>query len=117
MLDLIGSAFMIAGALFVALSGIGLVRFPDVYSRANAVTKAATLGLVSMMLGVFCFMPGWGTGAVLALAIGLQLFTTPLGGFALGWAAIRQRSPIDPSVVFDDTDKLPRKSERDIDAE
>ena len=35
----------VAGAVFVLLAGVGALRFPDVYARMHAATKASTLGI------------------------------------------------------------------------
>ena len=45
-------ALAICGGLFLAIAGIGVVRMPDLYSRMQAATKAATLGVGCMLLGV-----------------------------------------------------------------
>ena len=46
---LVGLAAL-AGAAFVLLAGIGVLRFPDVYARMHAATKATTLGIA--LIGV-----------------------------------------------------------------
>lgn len=48
-----GLCFAVGGFFFVA-GTVGLLRFPDVYSRLHAVTKADTLGFGLVMLGL-CF--------------------------------------------------------------
>ena len=40
------------GAAFLLLAGIGVVRLPDLYCRASATTKAATLGLGCLLAAV-----------------------------------------------------------------
>jgi multicomponent Na+:H+ antiporter subunit G len=50
----LGLVFFIAGTL-------GLLRFPDIFSRLHALTKADNLGLGFLILG-FCFFEGEGTG-------------------------------------------------------
>ena len=36
---------VLIGAIFVLLAGVGVLRFPDVYARIHAATKASTLGI------------------------------------------------------------------------
>lgn len=43
---------LLAGAFFFLAGTVGLLRFPDVYSRLHAVTKADTLGLGLMVAGL-----------------------------------------------------------------
>lgn len=53
----IGGVVLGAGVLLVAAGAVGLVRLPDVYNRTNAVTKAAGLGIVAILVGVAILVP------------------------------------------------------------
>ena len=48
----VGDLFVALGVFLIGVAAIGLLRLPDVYNRANAVAKAASLGLVLVLLGV-----------------------------------------------------------------
>jgi multicomponent Na+:H+ antiporter subunit G len=43
------------GTFFGSLSAIGFIRLPDVYNRAHALAKSATLGVLFVLLGTFLF--------------------------------------------------------------
>lgn len=43
--------FVMLGALISAFAAIGLIRLKDVYSRAHAAGKAATLGAMFLLFG------------------------------------------------------------------
>jgi len=45
LLDLASTALLLIGGAFFFAGTIGLLRFPDVYSRLHALTKADNLGL------------------------------------------------------------------------
>lgn len=46
--------FLIAsGLVFIVVSAIGLLRLPDLYTRAHAASKSSTLGVMCILLGVF----------------------------------------------------------------
>jgi multicomponent Na+:H+ antiporter subunit G len=45
-------ALMLAGAGFFLAGTLGLIRFPDVYTRIHALTKADNLGLGLIVLGL-----------------------------------------------------------------
>nr|WP_275298302.1 monovalent cation/H(+) antiporter subunit G [Halomonas campisalis] len=47
-----GSALVLIGLPFFVAGSLGLVRFPDVYARLHALTKADTLGLGLICLGL-----------------------------------------------------------------
>ena len=44
--DLLAAVASIVGALFFVASPVGLLRFPDFFTRLHAPTKAATLGML-----------------------------------------------------------------------
>ena len=48
----ISASLLIVGAFFYAAGTLGLLRFPDVYSRLHALTKADNLGLGFVLLGL-----------------------------------------------------------------
>lgn len=48
----IGAAFTLAGVLFFVVGTIALLRFPDLYSRLHALTKADNLGLGLLIIGL-----------------------------------------------------------------
>lgn len=86
-LELLGGILLIAGAAFLLLGGLGLVRMPDVFNRIQAGTKATTLGTLLSLAGMACLRPDWG---VKLLLIGLFiLFTNPISSQVLARAAHR----------------------------
>jgi len=52
MKEIIAVLFMIFGAFFILVAGIGLLRFKDLYSRMHATTKATSFGLLLIIVGV-----------------------------------------------------------------
>lgn len=52
MIEWISAALLIVGAFFYAAGTLGLLRFPDVYSRLHALAKADNLGLGCLLLGL-----------------------------------------------------------------
>jgi multicomponent Na+:H+ antiporter subunit G len=51
-LEILAWVFMLAGMVFFATGALGLLRFPDLYSRLHAITKTDTLGLGLLILGL-----------------------------------------------------------------
>lgn len=98
----VGDVFVAVGVLLIGVAAIGLLRLPDVYNRANAVAKAASLGLVSVLLGVVVLAPGATAVLVLLVAIALQLFTVPIAGHEIGKAAFRSGAPLAPGTHCDE---------------
>ena len=50
--ELVGAALVVAGVPFFLAGTIGLLRFPDVYTRIHALSKADNLGLGLVCLGL-----------------------------------------------------------------
>ena len=49
--DVAGAVLAVAGVLFFLAGTLGLLRFPDIYTRIHALTKADNLGLGLICLG------------------------------------------------------------------
>ncbi|QVQ50688.1 monovalent cation/H(+) antiporter subunit G [Spiractinospora alimapuensis] len=90
------------GTAFMVTSAIALIRLDDVFTRINAVTKAATLGVILILIGSFLMMPGWDTAWKVVLAVLLQLITSPVGSFFVARAAYRSRSALSSSTCRDE---------------
>mgnify|MGYP001107045312 FL=1 len=51
-LDLFSIAAIAAGVVFYLAGTVGLLRFPDAYTRLHALTKADNLGLALVVIGL-----------------------------------------------------------------
>lgn len=100
---------IIIGLVFNGLGIIGLLRFPDIYTRMHATTKSTTFGSIFLCLGVIIYAIATLIGtadmqylmlilhtvvAVFALAI-----TNAVGAHALARAAHRSGQMPSPAVV------------------
>jgi multicomponent Na+:H+ antiporter subunit G len=52
MIDVASTALFVAGAFFFFAGTVGLLRFPDIYTRLHALTKADNLGLGFVAAGL-----------------------------------------------------------------
>ena len=84
MSQIIGSVFMILGALLTFLAGFGLVRLPTGLSRIHAAAKPASLGLALVAVGAGVASGSWGLVATGLLIAVLQFLTAPIAGHLLG---------------------------------
>ncbi|WP_347178054.1 monovalent cation/H(+) antiporter subunit G [Sporosarcina thermotolerans] len=80
---------IVVGIIFTIVTMIGILRLPDVYTRAHAASKSATLGVLSILLGVFLhFWLKEGHFSIqLLLGILFLFITSPVGGHLMGRAA------------------------------
>src|SRR5690625_3035912 len=88
---------LLIGTFFIVSSSIGIIRFPDVYTRLHAATKSPTLGVMSILIATFLFLYG-AKGIVsgkLLLAILFIVLTYPVCVNMLSYAThIRGVIPI-----------------------
>jgi multicomponent Na+:H+ antiporter subunit G len=54
-MDIIVTLFLLAGLLFFTGGAVGILRFPDFYSRLHPAGKLDTLGLLLSMIGLALF--------------------------------------------------------------
>ena len=87
MLDAVGWALVLAGVALTVLGGIGLIRFPDVFTRMHAATKPSTLGLLLVCLGAAAVLDEGGDRATLLLVGAFQLLTAPVAAHMVGRSA------------------------------
>ena len=57
--DYLSAALLIAGGVFFLAGTLGLLRFPDVYTRLHALTKADNVGLGLIIAGLAVQMESW----------------------------------------------------------
>ena len=65
--DYLSAALLIAGAIFFLAGTLGLLRFPDVYTRLHALTKADNVGLGLMVVGLSVQAGSWAVAGKLLL--------------------------------------------------
>ncbi|TCJ18422.1 monovalent cation/H(+) antiporter subunit G [Rubrobacter taiwanensis] len=72
-LNALSAALILAGAFFFLAGTVGLLRFPDVYTRLHALTKADNLGLGLVVLGLLLQVESLSEGVKLLVIWGLVL--------------------------------------------
>jgi len=77
------------GAVFLGVSCLGILRFPDFFTRAHAVGKSETLGSLLVLLGLVLYNGASLTSLKLLLILGIVAVTNPTSTHALTRAAIR----------------------------
>lgn len=84
---IVGGVMVVAGALIGLIGSIGVVRFPDFYTRLHPAGKTDTLAQGLVLLGVCVMAPDLFTALKLVLMSAILLITSPTGTFALARAA------------------------------
>ena len=87
-LDWLGGALIGIGALFAFTGGVGLLRFPDFFTRTHAAGITDTAGTGLILLGLL-LQSDWASGVRLVLILVFTLFTSPTAAHALAQSALR----------------------------
>jgi len=81
--------FLVLGGVLTLVAALGVLRMPDLFLRMHAATKAGTVGVASIAIGV---MIHFGTLTVISrgvLVIAFFLLTAPVAAHMIARAAYR----------------------------
>lgn len=102
--EFIGVLLILLGSIISVISAIGLIRFPDVYSRAHAATKTTTLAVLITLVGAFIYY-WFGEAFVsvrLILAIVFVFLTAPVSGHLILRASYRANVKMADTTIKDE---------------
>jgi multicomponent Na+:H+ antiporter subunit G len=100
--ELIVKALMLAGALSIAIAGIGILRLPDLFMRISAVTKSLTLGMGCLLLAVAIHFNDAAVSSRAFIVIVFFLLTSSVSAHMLGRAAYLARTPLWKKTFVDE---------------
>lgn len=90
------AVLVVLGTVIILISTFGILRLPDVYTRAHAATKASTLGLLCILGGTFIHFLH--THQLISIRLLLVIFfvflTAPVAGHMIIRAAHRASVPL-----------------------
>lgn len=95
-------ALMGIGALFMLLAGLGLLRMPDLFTRASAATKAATVGVGAMLLALAIHFGEAGVVIRALATVVFLLLTAPIAAHMIGRAAYFSGVPLYKGTKIND---------------
>ena len=85
----VACTLLVVGFFFVFTGALGIVRFPDFYTRLHAMGKTDTLGVALMVLGTAVLEGATLQGLKIVLIIFFVGLANPTATHALGRAAHR----------------------------
>lgn len=108
-LDVAGQVLVVLGALVFVTAALGVVRFPDAYTRISAVGTAGGAGIVLVVVGALLLQPGVSATIKVAVIVTLQLATSSIGTMAVARSAYLAGTPLRQNRYDDlDTEGAPR---------
>ena len=84
-----GIVLIAIGLAFDFFGCLGLVRFPDVYTRLQASAKCVTLGTCGILFGLFLFKGFTPTGIKALLCLLFIILTAPVSAHVLARGAYK----------------------------
>jgi multicomponent Na+:H+ antiporter subunit G len=94
-----GSIF--TGVLFIIIAGAGIIRLPDFYIRMSAITKAGTMGVGFILLGISIHFNDLTIAIKSFVIISFMLLTAPVAAHIISRAAYLQNVPFWERNLFD----------------
>jgi multicomponent Na+:H+ antiporter subunit G len=96
------SGLMITGGAFLFLAAIGILRMPDLYSRIQAATKAATLGVGCIIIALAFHFTDLGITVRALLVVAFLYLTQPVAAHMIGRAAYFVGVPLWENTIMDE---------------
>jgi multicomponent Na+:H+ antiporter subunit G len=87
---IISYVFMLAAVIFALITTIGLIRFPDVYTRIHAGAVVLTISAVLLSVGVAIYVWEFYLSIKILLVGLIFLITNPLATHAIARASYRK---------------------------
>ncbi|WP_404425428.1 monovalent cation/H(+) antiporter subunit G [Nibricoccus sp. IMCC34717] len=84
------SLLLIAGAAFVLIAAIGVLRLPDTLFCMHAATKAGAFGVTLLLMAGVALDPSWGLALKSCLAVVFFYLTAPTACHLLARAVLRR---------------------------
>lgn len=114
--DIIVMIIISLGTLFILLAAVGILRMPDLFLRISVTTKAATLGVGLVLIGIALhFLETSITTHVIAIIVFLFL-TAPIGAHLIGRASYFVGVPMWKKTRIDDLKHKYNKDTHELDS-
>ena len=109
MMEWIVALLLIFGSLFMLVAAIGVVKLSDVYMRMHAITKAASLGAILMLAGVFLWYPTWIVAIESLMVVLFVILTAPIGSHMIARVAHAMKVPVSEDYLMDEYEDYKRE--------
>jgi multicomponent Na+:H+ antiporter subunit G len=107
--DIFSVILILMGVVLIGLASVGIIRLPDFYLRMSAITKAATLGLALILIGLSIHFNDLELVIKSFIIITLVLLTAPVGAHAISRAAYKQGTRFWEGAIVDELNELKMK--------
>jgi len=88
-MNISSALFLLVGSFLCVSGGVGILRFPDFYTRMHAVGVTETLATAMILIGLMLQSPEGLVVLKLMIILLMTLFISPTASHALAQAAIQ----------------------------
>lgn len=88
-MEIICSLLLMAASIVTLISSIGLIRFPDIYTKMGSVSLSATLGIFLILITVSIYQ-----SMIFLLGLAFYFLSSPVISHLMGLMAYRYKVPI-----------------------
>jgi multicomponent Na+:H+ antiporter subunit G len=100
----VAAVLLLAGSLLSAIAALGILRFPDVYTRLHAASKAGPLGAGLILLAVAFMAADWAIAIRCVLGFLFLILTSPVSAHLLARSALRAGTSPDARTSIQEYD-------------
>ena len=100
--EIIAYIFMGAGAIFAVITAVGLIRFPDVYTRIHAVAVVLTISAVLITVGIAIYVWELYLSLKILLISLFFLISNPMATHSIARASYRRKIALPKEKDVDD---------------
>jgi multicomponent Na+:H+ antiporter subunit G len=99
--DILVSLLLIVGSIFMFLASLGIVRFPDLFTRMHAATKAPSFSMGCILIAVSIHFADFIVLFQSLIILFFIFLTLPIGAHMIGRAAYLVKTPLWDKNVID----------------
>ncbi|MDX9846358.1 MAG: monovalent cation/H(+) antiporter subunit G [Tenuifilaceae bacterium] len=107
--ELISSILISAGGLFIVIAAIGILKLPDFYIRMSAITKAGTMGVGLIAIGIAIYFNDTKIAIKSFVVVSFMILTAPVAAHIIARAAYRQGVPFWGNNLVDELNEASQK--------
>lgn len=82
--------FLVVGLFFMTVSVVGVIKFPDFFSRLHAIGVGQSLGIGFCCMGLFIYQGPDITGIKILLVLVISMLAGPIGTHIVDRVAFRE---------------------------
>src|SRR5690606_35152076 len=100
-LQIIAAILIVLSSIVIFSAAVGLLRFPDAFTRMHAATKAGVVGAGGLLMGAGIAHGSWSAVFMAGVGVFFLVATLTIAAHTLGRAAYLSGAPLADNTVVD----------------